>query len=283
MLSNISFNDFSEEVKLQNLNNKNLTILTLLSEKNKIGSTQVHKLMFLAFAEGRVILPFSFAKWSHGPYSEDLQNSLLQLKKDNLVDMKKEKVINFEKDSWIISKTGQKIIEGNKQEVAHIKKLIEKTLKEHDEGAISLEKYCYDNFFLKPKNKTDEEWTASIKQKVEDLRTILDSRKKEIASFEEIEETKRAIVLSSFDYMDHLLQKVFSLKNIDQVVQGVLLKNTEEYINLWGEVLRLAKDDSTDKIKLLLFRIREIFSFINEVASKYCVFESIFNSQEKEN
>src|SRR3989344_925980 len=169
----------------------------------------------------------------------------------------------------------------NKQKVNQIKKLIEGTLKEHDEGAISLEKYCYDNFFLKPKNKTEEEWTASIKQKIEDLRTLLESRKKEISSFEEIEDSKRAIILSSFDYMDSLLQKIFSMKDIDQVVQGVILKNTEEYINLWGEVLRLAKDDSTDKIKLLLFKIREIFRFVNEVASKYCVFESIFNSQEK--
>jgi len=281
MLSNISFNEFSEEAKLQSLEDKNLTILTLLSEKNKIGSTQVHKLMFLTFAEKRVMLPFDFAKWPHGPYSENLQSSLLQLKKDNLIDVAKEKVITFDKDSWTISTEGQKLMDENKQKVNQIKKLIEGTLKEHDEGAISLEKYCYDNFFLKPKNKTEEEWTASIKQKIEDLRTLLESRKKEISSFEEIEDSKRAIILSSFDYMDSLLQKIFSMKDIDQVVQGVILKNTEEYINLWGEVLRLAKDDSTDKIKLLLFKIREIFRFVNEVASKYCVFESIFVSQEK--
>lgn len=281
MLSQISFNDFSEEFKLQNIDDKNLTILTLLSEKNKIGSTQVHKLMFLTFAEKRIMLPFNFSKWPHGPYSENLQSSLLQLKKDNLIDVAKEKVITFDKDSWTISTEGQKLMDENKQKVAHIKKLIEGTLKDHDEGAISLEKYCYDKFFLKPKNKTEEEWKASIKQKIEDLRTLLESRKKEIDSFEEIEDTKRAIILSSFDYIDSLLQKIFSSKDIDQVIQGILLNNTEEYINIWGEVLRLAKDDSTDKIKLLLLQIREIFRFINEVSSKYCVFESIFNSQEK--
>ena len=67
MLSQISFNDFSEEFKLQNIDDKNLTILTLLSEKNKIGSTQVHKLMFLTFAEKRIMLPFNFSKWVRNP------------------------------------------------------------------------------------------------------------------------------------------------------------------------------------------------------------------------
>ena len=123
MLSNISFNEFSEEAKLQSLEDKNLTILTLLSEKNKIGSTQVHKLMFLTFAEKRVMLPFDFAKWPHGPYSENLQSSLLQLKKDNLIDVAKEKVITFDKDSWTISTEGQKLMDENKKETAQEEQL----------------------------------------------------------------------------------------------------------------------------------------------------------------
>lgn len=281
MLSSVPFEEFSKEAVLESIDDPNLTVFALLNHRNRLGSTQIHKLIFLAFAEGRILMPFSFAKWSYGPYSEGLQTSLMQLQKQNLVKMNKEKVIDHDKNSWVISPEGQKVVELNKQKIVQIEKLIERTLKEHDEGAISLEKYCYDNFFLKPEGKTGEDWKASIKQKIEDLRVLLESRKKEIESIDEIEDTKKSIILSSFDYMDSLLQKIFSLKDIDQVIQGVLLKNLEEYINLWGEVLRLAKDDSTEQMKLNLYKIREIFRFVNEVAYRYSVFESVFNSQEE--
>lgn len=280
MLFKIPFDDFYEDVPLEHIGNKKSVILALLDEKDGLGTTQVHKLLFLAFAEGKILLPFSFAKYHYGPFSDEITCTLNELEREGIIQSMKEKVITLNKNIFSLASNWQNKGGIDRKEILGVKEILKKTIDAHDEGARSLEKYCYKTYFLMPKTQSPSEWRAMVKNRISDLRDLLNERKKKIEDFEEIEETKRVMILSSFDYISSLLDKLYSTEGIDQVIQGVLIKNSEDYINLWGEVLRLAKEGSLEEIKRLLLDIRKTFSFINEVAARYLVFESIFDLQE---
>ena len=284
MLSNISFNDFYNEFNLRSIENKKLFLLALLDLNKSFGTTQIHKLSFLSFAEGRLIIPFKFTKWPHGPFSDELRNELDSLESEGLIEKNCEQVINFSKDTRKMSDKGREFIKLYKSELDKIKEELKETISNHDEGAVSLERYCYEKYLLKPDNKRNEEWDAFIKNKIKDILLILDVRSKEVENFEEIEEQKISLILTSFDYVSEILEKLFSSNGVDEVIKGVLVKNIEEYIDKWGEILRLAqKSASIEEIRTKLFEIRKIFRFINESAKTYGVFESIFETQNIEN
>ena len=284
MLSNISFNDFYKEFNLKSIEDKRLFLLALLDSNKGFGTTQIHKLSFLSFAEGRLMIPFKFTKWPHGPFSEELRDELGSLEEEGLIDKNCEQVINYSKDTRAISIKGREFINLHKEDLEKIKKELKETLSNHDEGAKSLERYCYEKYFLKPDNKRNEEWDAFIKNKIKDILFILDVRTREVENFEEMEEQKRSLILTSFDYVSEILEKLFSSNGVDEVIKGVLVKNIEEYIDKWGEILRLAqKPSSIEEVKTKLFEIRKIFRFINESARTYGVFESIFETQNIEN
>jgi len=284
MLSNISFNDFYKEFNLKSIEDKKLFLLALLDSNKGFGTTQIHKLSFLSFAEGRLMIPFKFTKWPHGPFSEELRDELGSLEEEGLIDKNCEQVINYSKDTRTISIKGREFINLHKEDLERIKKELKETLSNHDEGAKSLKRYCYEKYFLKPDNKKNEEWDAFIKNKIKDILFILDVRTREVENFEELEEQKRSLILTSFDYVSEILEKLFSSNEIDEVIKGVLVENIEEYIDKWGEILRLAqKPSSIEEIKTKLFEIRKIFRFINESARTYGVFESIFETQNVEN
>lgn len=279
MLSKISFDEFYEEEKLDSIGDKKSTILALLSQKKKLSSTQIHKLLFLAFAEGKILLPFTFIKHHYGPYSLEIKSTVDELERVGAIRTTKEKVISLDKNVIFLSDNWQNLEGINQENVTKIIRLLKSLIESHDEGARSLENYCYKAYFLNPKNQNPAEWRAMVKNKISDLRDLLHERKKKVEDFEEIEEEKRVMILSSFDYIDSLLEKIFSRDDLDQVIQGVLIKNSEDYINCWGEVLRLIKEGSLDEIKKLLFEIRRTFRFINEVAAQYSIFESVFELQ----
>ena len=284
MLSNISFNDFYNEFNLDSIKDKKLFLLALLDSNKGFGTTQIHKLSFLSFAEGKIIIPFKFTKWPHGPFSEELRDELNSLESDGLIEKNCEQVINYSKDTRTLSNKGREFISLHKLEFDKIKEEIKETISNHDEGAISLERYCYEKYMLKPDNKKSEEWDAFIKNKIKDILFILDVRSREVENFEDIEEQKRSLILTSLDYVSEILEKLFSSNGVDEVIKGVLVKNIGEYIDKWGEILRLAqKPASLEEIKTKLLEIRKIFSFISESARTYGVFESIFETQNIEN
>jgi len=279
VLSQIPFGNFYDEIELGLIQDRGLFILALLDSKKNIGTTQIHKLSFLVFVEGKIMVPFKFAKWPHGPFSNELKETLEKFEKERIIKRKRTKIFSFDKNSTSISEKGGKILKKRYKEIKEIKKFIEKIIKNHDEGAISLERYCYNNYFLRPEREDKEKWSESIKNKIKDLLLILNSRIKEVRDIEELEEEKRAIILTSFNYIENLFQKLFSSGNIDEVVKGVLIKSMEEYLKMWGELLSLIKKPiKTKEINKLLLGIRVNFKFINEVAERYGVFESIFIS-----
>lgn len=279
VLSQIPFGNFYDEIELGLIQDRGLFILALLDSKKNLGTTQIHKLSFLVFVEGKIMVPFKFAKWPHGPFSNELKEMLEKFEKERIIKRKRTKIFSFDKNSTSISEKGEKILKKRDKEIKEIKKFIEKIIKNHDEGAISLERYCYDNYFLRPEREDKEKWSESIKNKIKDLLLILNSRIKEVRDIEELEEEKRAIILTSFNYIENLFQKLFSSGNIDEVVKGVLIKSMEEYLKMWGELLSLIKKPTkTKEINKLLLGIRVNFRFINEVAERYGVFESIFIS-----
>lgn len=279
VLSQIPFGNFYDEIELGLIQDRGLFILALLDSKKNIGTTQIHKLSFLVFVEGKIMVPFKFAKWPHGPFSNELKETLEKFEKERIIKRKRTKIFSFDKNSTSISEKGEKILKKRDKEIKEIKKFIEKIIKNHDEGAISLERYCYNNYFLRPEREDKEKWSESIKNKIKDLLLILNSRIKEVRDIEELEEEKRAIILTSFNYIENLFQKLFSSRNIDEVVKGVLIKSMEEYLKMWGELLSLIKKPiKTKEINKLLLGIRVNFKFINEVAERYGVFESIFIS-----
>lgn len=275
-LVKIPFADFYEEVKLTLIDDKESLILALLNFK-KLSKTQIHKLIFLTFADGKIFIPFKFTKNQNGPFSEELNTSLEKLKHKNLISLTKpEKVKDYDKRCWILTEQGKTVLKENSSVIEKIKANIADVLSDHDEGASSLKRYCYKTYFLKPKEKTDAEWDVVIKNKIEDLRLLLEERKKEIESFEDLEEIKKTIILTSFDYIENLLQRLLSY-NIDQVIRGVLIKNIEDYIDLWGCFLQfINKKTPLEQIETTLSDVRNVFQFINLSAESYGVFESVF-------
>lgn len=280
MLSQFTFSDFYGEEKLNEVKNANSFLYALLSF-NKFNKTQIQKLSFLAFAENDILLPFKFIKHNHGPFSGELTETLDKLKSDHKIE---EKIINHSwghEDVYNISSSTQEEIKNDK-EINHLKVLIKDLVETFDMNAKSLERYCYNNYLLKYKGQDKSEWESKVKNKINDLLILLEERIDDLKRIDDLEESKKMVVLSSFDYIENLLKRLFSNMAIDQIIRGVLIKKVEEYINLWGEILRLAEENNTQQIKTLLEKSKKIFYFLNRSSEMYGVFESVFESQEIE-
>lgn len=275
MLSYFSFNDFFSEYNLKTIDNKDLFLAALLSFKN-LDTTQIHKLAFLIFAEEKTIIPFEFIKMPYGPFSNDIKSLLENFSERKLITVNKEVHSNWEEKIWILSEDGQKLIEKNKIKVEEIKKKLNKIIDEYDVKAKALERYCYSNYLLKSADEKPQDYEARIKTSVDNLHTLLSNRVRDLENVEDIDKSPKAAVLACFDYVDNLLRSL-SNKEIDQVIRGVLIKKIENYINIWGEILRLiSNDDNESKVRILLRDSKELFNFINVSSEKYGVFESVF-------
>lgn len=285
MLSNISFNDFYEEVKLDSSSDKNLSLIALLNFNKDLGKTQIQKLLFLAFAEGKVILPFKFKKHNYGPFSQEIEDTIVELRTDGFLNknIERVKVIDKEKEVPILSETGKTFLKKNQDKIKAIMEKLEPILlKYEDENgkiqtARSLERYCYETYFLKLEDKSEEEHQITLNQKIKNLIIVLKSMEEEVNSIKEVEEVKKILILSSLDYIKNLLGNIHS-PHVDQVIKGVLIKNCQDYIENWGEILTVSKSkkDSTQKISSLLLENRRLFRFINEISKEYEVFDSVF-------
>jgi len=275
MLSEFSFNDFFSKYNLKTIDNKELFLAALLSFKN-LNTTQIHKLAFLTFAEEKIIIPFEFIKMPHGPFSKDIRDLLIDFSDRKLISMNKEVHNNWEENIWVLSEGGQKLIEENKSEIEEIKKKLNKIIETYDVRAKALEKYCYSNYLLKYANEQPQNYEARVKTGIDNLQILLTNRIRDLKNVEDIDESSKTVVLACFDYVSNLLEPL-SNKEIDPVIRGVLIKKTEDYINTWGEILRLiGNKDNELKVKDLLKTSKELFNFINVSSERYGVFESVF-------
>lgn len=286
MFSQISFNELYEEAELIYFNDKKLSLFALLSMGQNLGKKQIHKLLFLSFAEGKILLPFRFKKWPHGPFSVEIKDTLQELQTEKLVNEIPEQVFTKTKSTQMLSDEGKKFLEENKDKIENILKELSSTVLNYEEvkgqiqGANSLERYCYKTYFLKPDNKSDEDWEVFIRSKLSDIKLIITARENELNITEDIEETKKVLILSSLDYIGGLIEVLESSNGMDQVIRGVLIKNSQDYLDNWGEIFSLAKNNDAsnlDKIRALLLENRKLFKFINESAKEYGIFESIFS------
>jgi len=276
MLSNFSFNDFFSEYNLKTIDNKDLFLAALLSFK-KLNTTQIHKLSFLTFAEEKIIIPFEFIKMPHGPFSKDMGELLKDFSKRGLITMNEETHRDWKENIWELSDSGQMLVSTNKLKIDKIKKELEKIIEAYGVNAAALERYCYNNYLLKSANEKPQDYEARIKTNIDNLQIILTNRIRDLENIEDIDEPCRVAILACFDYIDNLLKVLFSNVGIDQVIRGVLIKKAENYINVWGEIIRLANDNGEKaKIKDLLRDSKELFNFINLSSKSYGVFESVF-------
>ncbi len=275
MLSGFSFNDFFSEYNLKTIEDKDLFLVALLSFKN-LNTTQIHKLAFLTFAEEKTIIPFEFIKMPHGPFSNNIKNLLTNFSERKLITLDKKVHNNWEENIWILSEDGQKLIEENKSKVEEIKKKLNKIIDEYDVKAKALEKYCYNNYLLKYADEKPQDYEARIKTNIDNLQTLLANRVRDFGNVEDIDESSKTAVLACFDYISNLLKSLLN-KEIDQVIRGVLIKKVENYINTWGEILRLiGSNENEPKVRCLLKDSKELFNFINVSSEKYGIFESVF-------
>jgi hypothetical protein len=275
MLSDFSFNDFFSEYNLKTIDDKDLFLVALLSFKN-LDTTQIHKLSFLTFAEEKTIIPFEFIKMPHGPFSEGIKDLLKSFSERKLITMNREVHDNWEENIWVLSEDGKKLIEENKEKVDDIKKKLAKIIEMYDVKAKALERYCYSNYLLKSVNEQPQDYEARIKTSLDNLNILLANRVRDLENVEDIDQSPKIAILACFDYANNLL-KCLANKETDQVIRGVLIKKIENYINIWGEILRLAgSDENNSKVRSLLKDSKELFSFINLSSEKYNVFESVF-------
>lgn len=286
MLSDISFEDFSREEELLEFDNKRNVVLGLLKSYNGLSAKQEQKLIFLSMVEDNIIFPFNFKKNHYGPYSQDLEKVTREL--DN------EKIISIETKSFIgqngkpynlkernLTETGKSITNDDVIKLSEIFSDIISRYKEDNElsNAAGLESHCYKTYYL-TKKETDE-WKNSIKSKIYDILSLLEDRVQIIEKKEELEE-KGDLILMAFDYMKNLLNKILS-KEIDQVVRGVLIKKSEEYVEKWGEILLLEKENTTKReFNKILSEEKKLFKFINNWAAFNDVCDSVFEFEFEE-
>ncbi|MFA7707857.1 MAG: hypothetical protein WCX73_02825 [Candidatus Pacearchaeota archaeon] len=277
MLSSFSFDDFFSEYNLKTIEDKDLFLASLLSFKN-FNSTQIHKLSFLTFAEDKVIIPFEFIKMPHGPFSEDIKDLLNDFSERGLVTLNKEDHGTWEEKKWNLSSKGQQLLLINKDKVDEIKKKLKKIIEVYGiSGAKALERFCYSNYLLKYANEKPKDYEARIQTSICDLQIILANRINDLGKIEEIDESSREVILACLDYIENLLNTLLSNEQIDQVIRGILIKKTENYINIWGEIICLANGNENEpKIKDLLKEAKELFNFINTSSKNYGIFESVF-------
>ncbi|MBU3912664.1 MAG: hypothetical protein KKE50_01080 [Nanoarchaeota archaeon] len=276
MLSKFLFNDFFSEYNLKTIENKDLFLAALLSFK-RLNTTQIHKLSFLTFAEEKTIIPFEFIKMPYGPFSKDMDGLLKDFCNRGLVVMEEKVYDNWKEDTWTLSESGQMLISSNKEKVEEIRKKLDKVVEMYGVNATALGRYCYINYLLKSVNEKPQDYEARIKTNIDNLRIILTNRTRDLGNIEDINEPCRAAILACFDYINNLLEVLFSNINIDPVIRGVLIKKSESYINIWGEIIRLSNEEGVEpKIKTLLKDSKELFNFINISSEKYGVFESVF-------
>lgn len=277
MLSNFSFNDFFSKYNLKTVEDQRLFLMALLSFK-KLNTTQIHKLSFLTFAENNAIIPFEFIKMPHGPFSENLRDVLDTAHNQGLI-LKEENVYkDYNENLWSLSDEGKNLVSSDKLKIDEIKDILKLILETYlESSAKSLERYCYNNYLLKSASENQEEWELRIKTTIDNLQTLLNNRIRDLQSINELEESTRDVVLACFDYIENLLRKLSTDSGIDQVIKGVLIKKVGDYINLWGEILNLSRENGNEpRLNKLLKDSKELFNFINISSERYHVFDSIF-------
>ncbi len=282
MLSEISFKDFVKEENLACFDNKKNVAIGLLGITNGIGKKQLQKLMFLSSIEKNIVLPFKFEKHIYGPYSEELEKAVNILESEKLVEFSKEIIYNVQQDTRKLTEKGKESLEN--PEVQKFIKVIKEIISNYGENgnfpsAKSLENTCYTEFYL-TKDENDE-WRNSIKSKIKDALSLLEDRVQIIKKKNELEE-KQDLILMAFDYIKNLLNEILE-KNIDQVIKGVLIKKSEEYIDKWGEIILLDEEKKTkEKFNKILLEEKKLFKFINNWAISNNVYDSVFEFEYKE-
>ncbi len=284
MLSNISFEDFVREEELQSFNDKESVAIGLLGLTKGLGKKQLQKLMFLSSTENNIILPFKFEKNLYGPYSKELEETINILEQKNIIEFSKDTVFTIPQETRKLTKEGEKSLENPETKIfSNFIKEIISNYEGEKKGVFPygkiLEKTCYDKFYL-TKNET-EEWKNSIKSKIQDILSLLKDRTQIIEKKEELEE-KQDLILMAFDYMKNLLNKILE-KDVDQVVKGVLIRKTEEYVDKWGEIILLDQEKKTkEEFNKILSEEKIIFKFINKWAFSNNVCDSVFEFELKE-
>lgn len=284
MLSDVSFENFVKEEELQSFGDKEGVAIGLLGLTKGLGKKQLQKLMFLSSIEKNIILPFKFEKNLYGPYSKELEETINTLEQKNIIEFSKDTVFTIPQDTRKLTKEGEKNLESSEAKIfSNFIKEIISNYEGEEKGVFPyariLEKICYDEFYL-TKDETDE-WRALVKSKTNDILSLLNDRYKIIEERDELEE-KQDLILMSFNYIKSLLSEIIN-KNIDQVVKGVLIKKSEEYVEKWGEILLLDKEDITkEDFNKILSEEKIIFKYINKWAFSNKVFDSIFEFEFKE-
>lgn len=277
MLSEVSFEDFVKEEKIKHFVNKEDITIGLLGLTKGLGKKQLQKLLFLSAVKNNIILPFKFEKHIYGPYSADLEETINTLKEKNIVEFSKDNVFTIPQDTRKLTKDGMQLLENPKIQI--FSNSIKDTISNYEEGngifpyAKILEDYCYKTFHL-TKKETDE-WKNSVKSKIQDILSLLEDRFQIIEKKDELEE-KQDLILMAFDYIKNLLNRI-SNKEIDQVIKGVLIEKSEEYVEKWGEIILLDKDGKRkEEFNKILSEEKRLFKFINAWAASNNVYDSVF-------
>lgn len=272
--SAVPFAEFSADPKLSSIDSKDAAVASLLNlAQKKLGTTAIQKLLFLTFAEKKIIIPFSFRKYHYGPYSKQINNHLHHMTKQSLLSAKKEQNYYTQK-SYSLTSAGK--------QVAILREPIRKSMQDilakyGQDTAVLLEEYCYEAYRLKPKGQSTDSWETST---VADLEQLL-QRDNQLLSFfstyEDIDENKQLFITTSFDYVRSLLEQLKTqVHSLDNVLLGVLAHSCEEFISYWEEI-RVALRKKQDLIPHLLKKANLEFKFLNVVAEKEGVHESVFS------
>ena len=267
VLNQISFKEMNKDPKLHRIENTEEAVKKLLSTAgNKgIGKTQIHKLLALNNLEENTIFSFGFKKHHFGPYSDEVNKTLKTLSQQNTIQEKKESVYDYEKTEYVI-KNKEKDDDSLKQ-----------TYEKYNEyGARALGDKCYNTLYLKKKGEREEEWSLTVKSKIDEL---LELNYSLFTTFYELEinENKKILVCTSFDYISKLLTELKNkYKQHDQVAVGKLLYNIDSFLDKWQKIKILADEGNPSNIISLYNEANKKFKFINEESEKNNVFESVF-------
>lgn len=281
MLSEISFEDFSRDEDIGIFDDRESVMVGLLGLTNGVGKKQLQKLMFLSSVANNIILPFRFEKHFYGPFSRDIEETVGLLKEKGLVEFSSEPVYTALRETRKLTEEGRRVFSGGMQLFSDSVKELVSSYSE-DDGVVYakvLEKVCYDEFYL-VKDENDE-WRNSVRSKVQDILSLLSDRVEAVSRMELDE--RQSLILMAFDYMKNLLNRLLD-GEMDQVVRGVLIKKSEEYVEKWGEIMLLDREKgSRDEFNKILSDEKRIFKFVNGWASFYGVCDSVFDFEfEKE-
>jgi len=284
MLSDVSFDTIYSEGEVTSFDNSEKVALALLgSYPEGYRKKQFHKVAFLSNTDGMNIMPFKFKKHNYGPFSDELVDTIGRLEDNGLVEIKEKKIHTYKATVTKLSKKGKEAMKKDK-DIQEIAKVFKSIISQYiEDGVLAngefLETYCYKSFNLK-KDEFEKEWQLETKNRVEELRCVINNRITNVGSMDNLDQQKKDVILMYFDYLDNLLLRIYETvesKNMDQVLSGILIKFTEKIMEKWGELISLENDvDSTEDTTKRVKEANNLFKFVNQTCTQYTFFESVY-------